>query len=277
MNKVRITIPNTYIKVSTGELVHYSEVTDNPQINLFLADTQDGVTIDDIIGGTVPNVHTESPRVRFVPKTEPGKMIEKAIKQGLIPDNPEIVIDATGIKSVGGIDWDELQRRLDAIPVTPPLDISGIMGMLGAILGRMPTTQEMNDILEMMRTQTRTQTQIRDLVETMEKRTSDRIDRISIAFPGAIDRFPFSLPWDFARIFVYLNVSPREPIFHYDFKIQNEFLGIDINRTIIIDPTIFRVGGLDVVRLLINSASWILFLLALIKATAKLLVAEKVI
>jgi hypothetical protein len=90
--------------------------------------------------------------------------------------------------------------------------------------------------------------------------------------PFILDRFPFTLPWDLWDLFSLLIVDLDEdylPIFEYDFIVKNETLGVDINRKIVVDPTRFRVGDVDVVRTFIRWVSSILYVFLLVKLSVK--------
>ena len=86
-----------------------------------------------------------------------------------------------------------------------------------------------------------------------------------------IDKFPFSLPWDFYNLITIFVAEEKPPIFTVPIKtkIDTGGLGYEIDETL--DLTQFRINGVDMVRAITRSAFIIAAVLGLIFATRKLI------
>jgi hypothetical protein len=316
-NQAAIAIPDTYIRVSTGEFVHRKDVAVNPNIRLFVADMQGGMTIDDLLSSPVVGVPAEGRERRVVIPIPDWEMFTtKGEELGLIGENPDIVIGADGVQSIDGICIKELARLINISVDVPATDLSGILELLREIMGRQITpavlgsilgsvvvgnpatdlsgikeqlerilgrqlTQEeleriqadLSGILSGVETQVQTQADILKELEMQTGLMQAELELVETAvnIPFFQDRFPFSVANDYMNFIAFFQRMERPPIFDYDFNIQSEILGIDIQRKIVIDLTKFRTpGGVDVFRAFVRTGILVFFVVGLIRVSIKL-------
>ncbi len=88
-----------------------------------------------------------------------------------------------------------------------------------------------------------------------------------------IDKFPFSLPFDFYRILTIFVYPEEKPVFVFPIKttITNGGLNYEVDEELVVDLTQFEFMGVDIVRLVLRSGFYIGFVLMLIHITPKLI------
>ena len=89
-----------------------------------------------------------------------------------------------------------------------------------------------------------------------------------------LDKFPFSLPFDLYHILTLFVYPEKEPIFEVPIKttLQNGGFEFEIDETIVLDLTVFKINGVDIVKVVLNFASVVGFTIMLIKTTTKFFV-----
>jgi hypothetical protein len=290
------TLSNQVLRVGSTTPVNINTVTTSPEIHLVWSKVlHDGLILEDVLRRSIPAPilgfgYGEMGGTITVPKPDIQKVIEKAIKEGIVPSNSDIVIDSTGAVTVDGICINELAKILGIIIgdiANPPTDLTGIIELLQQILGRQLTQEELEriqaaldvqtgalwDILSKITEQAQVQTdilaEVRVLTQTAQAPPNGGF--VDPNIPFFQDRFPFSLPQDFVNLLGLIKEDEKVPIFKYDFKLKNELLGIDIDREIVIDPTMFRTeNGTDIFRAFVRFAIIVLFAVGLIRLSIKL-------
>lgn len=118
------------------------------------------------------------------------------------------------------------------------------------------------------------------LVKTLEGTGEQDID-LDIELPEnqLIDKFPFSLPFDLIRIIKIFVYPEKEPVFTIPIKASFttgdgnagiEGVLVEIDEELVLDLTMFKVGDVDIVKILINSIIYVFWALFLIRITPKL-------
>ena len=89
-----------------------------------------------------------------------------------------------------------------------------------------------------------------------------------------IEKFPFSLPFDLYRLITLFVREPVEPVFKVPIKTEITAFGLNesIDEEITLDLTMFKVNGVDIVRVVLNFSITVGFIVMLIKSTTKLFV-----
>lgn len=89
-----------------------------------------------------------------------------------------------------------------------------------------------------------------------------------------IEKFPFCLPFDFYRILTLFVRDPVPPVFTV--PIEAEFTSFGLNQSvdeeIVLDLTVFKVNGVDIVQVVLNFVCILGFVLMLIHTTTKFFV-----
>ena len=89
-----------------------------------------------------------------------------------------------------------------------------------------------------------------------------------------IEKFPFCLPFDFYRIITLFVHDPVPPVFTVPIKADINAFGLDqsVDEEIVLDLTIFKVNGVDIVQVVLNFVCILGFVLMLIHTTTKFFV-----
>ena len=89
-----------------------------------------------------------------------------------------------------------------------------------------------------------------------------------------IEKFPFCLPFDFYRIITLFVRDPVPPVFTVPIKADINAFGLDqsVDEEIVLDLTIFKVNGVDIVQVVLNFVCILGFVLMLIHITTKFFV-----
>ncbi len=89
-----------------------------------------------------------------------------------------------------------------------------------------------------------------------------------------IEKFPFCLPFDFYRIITLFVRDPVPPVFTVPIKADINAFGLDqsVDEEIVLDLTIFKVNGVDIVQVVLNFVCILGFVLMLIHTTTKFFV-----
>jgi hypothetical protein len=235
----RIYLPNHFIKVSTGEHVDWRDVW-----------------VEDIGNDVLPNI--PDMHLMVTRTAEDGTTIEDVIK-GKVPGVDNLGFDVISLPKP----WleDIIDKAIDKGLVSTDPDIA---------------INSAGDILV-------DGTNIKDLEKALEGTKTDTLD-LAFVLPDAgswksdfnmnmvIDRFPFSLPWDLQYVMGMLRVQPKPPIFTYNIRLGQQGSWFYIDREMTIDPTIFRgKSGVDMIQVFIRFISVILVVIALIKATLRIM------
>jgi hypothetical protein len=271
--------------------VPWTTITDFFDFKLARVTPVNGVSFEDIVTGAVTAAFLEGggeeirPPLVLPPFIAPpcylNRFVNGATEAGLVPANPELVFNRDGIQTIGGVDAQVIADTLgiphprdeDKPIVIPPTDLTGIIDFLRQILGRMPTQAEIDATREALTTGTDTLTEIRDMLWEITQPQIPQMPDIGDIFPeipNFTNRFPFSIPSDYLNLMRTIEANEKVPIFVYDFIIQNERLGIDIQREIVIDLTRFKVGEVDVVREFLRYGFLLVFLVYLLKVSVKM-------
>lgn len=89
-----------------------------------------------------------------------------------------------------------------------------------------------------------------------------------------IEKFPFCLPFDFYRIITLFVRDPVPPVFTVPIKADINAFGLNqsVDEEIVLDLTIFKVNGVDIVQVVLNFVCILGFVLMLIHTTTKFFV-----
>lgn len=89
-----------------------------------------------------------------------------------------------------------------------------------------------------------------------------------------IEKFPFSLPFDLYRVVTLFVRDPVDPVFKIPIKTEITAFGLNesIDEEIVLDLTMFKINGVDIVRLILSFSITVGFIVMLIKLTTKLFV-----
>ena len=89
-----------------------------------------------------------------------------------------------------------------------------------------------------------------------------------------IEKFPFCLPFDFYRIITLFVRDPVPPVFTVPIQAEFTAFGLDqsVDEEIVLDLTVFKINGVDIVQVVLNFVCILGFLLMLIHNTTKFFV-----
>ena len=100
------------------------------------------------------------------------------------------------------------------------------------------------------------------------------VEEMEIEASFFIEKFPFSLPFDFYRVLTLFVRDPVPPVF--EIPIQGELKGFGLNEkvdeTLVVDLTIFKINGVDIVQSVLRFSFIVGFVILLIKTTTKFFV-----
>lgn len=217
-----------------------------------------------------------------VPRTEEEDIIAKAIQLGLISPDSLLTIGEDGsITHADGITLDKLAELIEAIGDGQLKfeDVQSYLDMLTQLVGAGNLTASEQKILldsinNYAKTQTTDITAIRKAVEAIaaeDTLTFDSDIELEKSDFSVMSKFPFSLPYDLYYVLSLLCAEPKEPIFEVPLKskLKNSVIDYELNEKIVLDLTVFRLNGYDMVRIFANTMSILLFVVCLIAATKK--------
>lgn len=191
-----------------------------------------------------------------------------------------MTIDENGdIVAADNIAIDKLQEILDAIKAgTIDFDdIKEYMQVITQLIGAGNlTADEQRRLLDNVDTNVEALagdiSAIRAFADSLAEAKTENLD-FDTSSTTIIDKFPFSIPFDFYNLITILVENPKEPIFY--FKVQTTMnvggLNQEIDETIEIDLTRFKYNGYDIIRMITNATSIIFFVACLITGTKKLI------
>ena len=89
-----------------------------------------------------------------------------------------------------------------------------------------------------------------------------------------IEKFPFCLPFDFYRIITLFVRDPVPPVFTVPIQAEFTAFGLDqsVDEEIVLDLTVFKINGVDIVQVVLNFVCILGFVLMLIHNTTKFFV-----
>ena len=225
------------------------------------------------------------------------ELVGQAESLGILGDDPMLTLDENGnIVAADGIDLSKLEDLLNKILEGQIQfeDFEGYLQQIIQLLGKSNTNTSSiekitQNILEYEMKAAGNFALLKSAMEgckaEMQKQTGILGDIYDILNPDPcdpsidppkvpiIDKFPFSLPWDFYNLITIFVADEKPPIFKVPIKttIDTGGLGYEIDEEITLDLTQFRIGGVDMVRAITRSAFIILAVLGLIFATRKLI------
>lgn len=206
--------------------------------------------------------------------------VSDALALGLISPGDILTIDENGdIVAADNIAIDKLQEILDAIKAgTIDFDdIKEYMQVITQLIGAGNlTADEQRRLLDNVDTNVEALagdiSAIRAFADSLAEAKTENLD-FDTSSTTIIDKFPFSIPFDFYNLITILVENPKEPIFY--FKVQTTMnvggLNQEIDETIEIDLTRFKYNGYDIIRMITNATSIIFFVACLITGTKKLI------
>lgn len=218
-----------------------------------------------------------------IPRTETENVIGGAISAGLISADAPLTIGEDGtITRADDIPIEKLAEILDAI-TSGNLKFESIEEYLSLISTLVAngnlTTEEQRRILENLNTLTgaaaKSITEIKDILKEWAEAAEAEAaaENLDFDLPDVtiIDKFPFSLPFDVYYVLNLFCTEPKEPVFTIPIKttINVGDVAQEIDESFTLDLTSFRIGGVDMVRTLINTAVTISFVFFLISSTRK--------
>lgn len=215
-----------------------------------------------------------------IPLTDDEAALVGGLGFGLLNRDSLLGFNADGsLASADGIPIDKLQQILEALQ-NGTLEFDDIQSYLQTmstlIANGNLTASEQKKLLDNVATNVEALagdiSAIRDFADSLAETKTENLD-FDTSSTTIIDKFPFSIPFDFYNIITLLVENPKEPIFY--FKVQTTMnvggLNQKIDETIEIDLTRFKYNGYDIVRMITNATSIILFVACLITGTKKLI------
>ena len=87
-----------------------------------------------------------------------------------------------------------------------------------------------------------------------------------------IEKFPFSIPFDLYRVLTLFVREPKEPVFKMPIKTTITVGGLNypIDEETVLDLTIFKVNGFDILQIILRFSVLFGFVVMLIKLTPKI-------
>lgn len=241
------------------------------------SDLYNDITIDDftaVIGGG----ETE------IPLSDSEQAVSNALAVGLINDDSLLTIDENGsITAADGISIEKLNEIVEMLK-SGSLEFEDIQSYLQTISQLVAngnlTAQQQKAILDNVGTYVGTMSDdiskinanIASIAAALELDKTNNLD-FDIPSTPIIDKFPFSIPFDFYNILTLLIETPKEPIFYIRINTDMNVGGLNqsIDETITLDLTQFKYNGYDIIRIITNSTSILLFSMCLISGTKKLI------
>lgn len=215
-------------------------------------------------------------------RTDSEDTIGNSIGLGILNPDSLLEIGADGsIVGADGIELAKLQELCDLIKsgnlqfenVQEYLDL--ITKLVGA--GNLTATEQLvilGNIEKLTTTQAKSIEEINAAVTSISSALTIDGD-IDLETPDLtiIDKFPFCLPFDLYYIFTLLCQEPKEPVFEIPIQttIKTGGLNYEIDESIVLDLTIFRLKGYDMVQIFTQTSITLLFCVCLIGATKKLM------
>lgn len=215
-----------------------------------------------------------------IPLTEDEAALVGGLGFGLLNRDSLLGFNADGsLASADGIPIDKLQQILEALQngTLEFDDIQSYLQTMSTLIanGNLTESQQLTvlkNIKDFVEEQNGDISAIREFVDSLAEIKTENLD-FDTSSTTIIDKFPFSIPFDFYNLITILVENPKEPIFY--FKVQTTMnvggLNQKIDETIEIDLTRFKYNGYDIVRMITNATSIILFVTCLITGTKKLI------
>lgn len=215
-----------------------------------------------------------------IPLTEDEAALVGGLGFGLLNRDSLLAFNADGsLASADGIPIDKLQQILEALQngTLEFDDIQSYLQTMSTLIanGNLTESQQLTilkNIKDFVEEQNGDISAIREFVDSLAEIKTENLD-FDTSSTTIIDKFPFSIPFDFYNLITILVENPKEPIFY--FKVQTTMnvggLNQKIDETIEIDLTRFKYNGYDIVRMITNATSIILFVACLITGTKKLI------
>ncbi|MBQ8842442.1 MAG: hypothetical protein IJZ65_07430 [Ruminiclostridium sp.] len=221
-----------------------------------------------------------------VPLTDSEATVGDALLAGLINDNSRVTLDENGnITSVDGITLAKIEELIDLISTGNLAfeDVQQYLDLITTLIsnGNWTASEQLiilGNLQSLIDSQSLSISEINTAVQSISESltaTGELIldSDLDIETPGIsfIDKFPFCLPFDFYNILCLLCSQPKEPILELPLKanFKNDYINYEIDEVIVLDLTIFRLNGVDMVRVFCNTCSILLFVICLISGTKK--------
>ncbi len=196
-----------------------------------------------------------------IPLTEDEAALVGGLGFGLLNRDSLLAFNADGsLASADGIPIDKLQQILEALQngTLEFDDIQSYLQTMSTLIanGNLTESQQLTilkNIKDFVEEQNGDISAIREFVDSLAEIKTENLD-FDTSSTTIIDKFPFSIPFDFYNLITILVENPKEPIFY--FKVQTTMnvggLNQKIDETIEIDLTRFKYNGYDIVACLIT-------------------------
>lgn len=217
-----------------------------------------------------------------IPRSDIENIVGGAIGMGLIgADAPTIGADGT-ITKADDIPIEKLGAILEAI-TSGNLNLDSMEEYLSLIStlvanGNLTATEQqriLENIGAFLGAGAADLSAIKDILKEWAKAAEAEAveENLDFELPDVtiIDKFPFSLPFDVYYIFDLLCTEPKKPIFTFPIKTTLKVgkFSCKVDESFTLDLTALKIGGVDMVRAFINTATIILFSFSLIAGTRK--------
>lgn len=220
-----------------------------------------------------------------VPRTDKEQAIADGIDLGLVDEDGNIILDENGnIVSIDGLNIDKLMQLIQQIADNGSISFDSVEEYLAEIsrLLRLANVDSaaMNTVIsnlkELEKAQSKDISEINANVAAIaEALTAAKEANLEFETPDVsiFDKFPFSLPWDFYNVISLLCTEEKEPVFIVPLETNLQFgtLDYEVDEEIVLDLTVFKLNGYDVVQIFTSTTSYLFFIVCLIGATKKLL------
>lgn len=217
------------------------------------------------------------------PLSDDEQSISDALGIGLINDDSALTIDENGnITAADGIAIGKLNDIIEMLK-NGTLEFEDIQSYLKTISTLVAngnlTAQQQKVLMDNVNTKVADISgdisKINENIASIAKALENDTENLDFEVPSStiIDKFPFSIPFDFYNIITLLVENPKDPVFYININTDLNSFGIDqkIDESIKLDLTVFKYNGYDIVRIITNATSIILFSLCLISGTKKLI------
>ncbi len=220
-----------------------------------------------------------------IPRTDDEQAIADGIDLGIIDEDGKIVLDEDGnIVSIDGLNIDKLMQLIQQIADNGSISFDSVEEYLAEIsrLLRLANVDSaaMNTVIanlkELEQAQSKDIADINANVAAIaEALTAAKEANLEFETPDVsiFDKFPFSLPWDFYNVISLLCTEEKAPVFTVPIETNLQFGSLDyeVDEEIVLDLTVFKLNGYDVVQIFTSTTSYLFFIICLIGATKKLL------
>ena len=220
-----------------------------------------------------------------VPRTDEEQAIADGINLGLVDEDGNLILDENGnIVSIDGLNIDKLMQLIQQIADNGSISFDSVEEYLAEIsrLLRLANVDSaaMNTVIANLKELEKAQSKdISDINENVaaiaEALTAAKEANLDFEIPEAsiFDKFPFSLPWDFYNVISLLCTEEKAPVFTVPIETNLQFGSLDyeVDEEIVLDLTVFKLNGYDVVQIFTSTTSYLFFIVCLIGSTKKLL------